>query len=32
VPNAADRRAPGPRASIEDRSAVSCRASDGPEH
>jgi polyribonucleotide nucleotidyltransferase len=31
VPNAAVRRAPGPRASIEDRPAVSCRASDGPE-
>src|SRR6266516_3959752 len=32
MPNAAHSRASGPRASIEDRSAVICRASDGPEH
>src|ERR1051326_7013919 len=31
MPNAAHSRASGPRASIEDRPAVSCRASDGPE-
>src|SRR5690348_2928751 len=32
MPNAAHSRASGPRASIEDRPAAICRASDGPEH
>src|SRR6516164_3606414 len=32
MPNAAHSCVSGPRASIEDRSAVICRASDGPEH